>query len=43
MSLAGKVVMITGMARGCGRALATAFAAEGAKVVGCDVDASGAR
>jgi NAD(P)-dependent dehydrogenase (short-subunit alcohol dehydrogenase family) len=36
--LAGKVVLITGVARGCGRVLAEAFAAEGAKVVGCDID-----
>jgi NAD(P)-dependent dehydrogenase (short-subunit alcohol dehydrogenase family) len=36
--LAGKVVLITGVARGCGRVLAEAFAAEGARVVGCDID-----
>ena len=41
--LAGKVVLITGVARGCGRVLAEAFAAEGASVVGCDVDAEGGR
>jgi NAD(P)-dependent dehydrogenase (short-subunit alcohol dehydrogenase family) len=39
--LAGKVVLITGVARGCGRVLAEAFAAEGARVVGCDVDVAG--
>ncbi len=41
--LAGKVVLITGVARGCGRVLAEAFAAEGASVVGCDVDVEGGR
>jgi NAD(P)-dependent dehydrogenase (short-subunit alcohol dehydrogenase family) len=41
--LADKVVLITGVANGCGRVLAEAFAAEGAKVVGCDVDAAGGR
>jgi NAD(P)-dependent dehydrogenase (short-subunit alcohol dehydrogenase family) len=34
-----KVVLVMGMAHGCGRVLAESFAAEGAKVVGCDVDA----
>ena len=32
---AGKVVVITGVARGLGRALAEGFAAEGHRVVGC--------
>jgi NAD(P)-dependent dehydrogenase (short-subunit alcohol dehydrogenase family) len=41
--LAGKVVLITGVARGCGRVLAEAFASEGASIVGCDVDADGGR
>jgi NAD(P)-dependent dehydrogenase (short-subunit alcohol dehydrogenase family) len=36
--LTDKVVLITGVARGCGRVLAEAFSAEGAKVVGCDTD-----
>jgi NAD(P)-dependent dehydrogenase (short-subunit alcohol dehydrogenase family) len=36
---AGKVVLITGTARGCGAVLAEAFARAGAIVVGCDVDA----
>ena len=40
-TLAGKVVVITGVAHGCGRVLAESFAGEGAKVVGCDVDAGG--
>src|SRR5215831_11586292 len=39
----GKVVLITGTARGCGAVLAEAFAREGAKVVGCDVDADEGR
>lgn len=37
-SLTGKVVVITGSARGIGAATALAFMAEGAKVVMCDVD-----
>ena len=37
--LAGKVVVITGSARGIGAATARAFAAEGAKVVISDIDA----
>jgi glutamate dehydrogenase/leucine dehydrogenase len=36
--LTKKVVLVTGVARGCGRVLAEAFSAEGAKVVGCDTD-----
>jgi NAD(P)-dependent dehydrogenase (short-subunit alcohol dehydrogenase family) len=40
--LDGKVTLITGTARGMGRASALAFAAEGARVVGCDLDAAGA-
>ena len=35
--LAGKVALITGTAGGQGRAAAELFAAEGAKIVGCDV------
>jgi NAD(P)-dependent dehydrogenase (short-subunit alcohol dehydrogenase family) len=38
-SFAGKVVLITGTARGCGAVLAEAFANAGATVVGCDRDA----
>ncbi len=41
--LAGKVVVITGVAKGCGRVLAEAFAAEGANVVGGDIDGEGGR
>jgi NAD(P)-dependent dehydrogenase (short-subunit alcohol dehydrogenase family) len=37
--LMDKVVLGTGVARGCGRVLAEAFSAEGAKLVGCDTDA----
>ena len=40
--LDGKVVLITGTARGMGRASALVFAREGAVVVGCDLDAEGA-
>lgn len=39
--LAGKVVLITGIAGGMGRVTAQLFAAEGAIVVGCDLDTSG--
>ena len=41
--LADKVVLVTGVARGCGRVLAEAFSAQGAKVVGCDTDVDGGR
>ena len=42
MKLAGKVVVVTGAARGIGAALCRRFAQEGAKaVVGADLDASG--
>lgn len=37
--LAGKVAVITGIGSGMGRAAAVLFAAEGASVVGCDVNA----
>lgn len=37
--LAGKVALITGTGYGIGRAAALLFAAEGATVVGCDLDA----
>ena len=39
--LTGKVCLITGTAGGQGRAAAELFAAEGALVVGCDLDAAG--
>src|SRR5262245_38186502 len=39
--LDGKVVLITGVAKGCGRVLAEAFATEGARIVGCDIDVAG--
>lgn len=41
--LAGKTALITGTAGGQGRAAAVLFAAHGARVVGCDIDAAGAR
>lgn len=41
--LNGKVTLITGTAGGQGRAAALLFAREGAKVVGCDLNAGGAR
>jgi meso-butanediol dehydrogenase / (S,S)-butanediol dehydrogenase / diacetyl reductase len=41
--LAGKTALITGTAGGQGRAAALLFAAEGAQVVGCDLDEAGAR
>ena len=37
--LAGKTAIITGTGSGQGRAAALAFAAEGAAVIGCDIDA----
>lgn len=40
--LAGKTALITGTGSGQGRAAAMRFAAEGARVVGCDIDAAGA-
>jgi NAD(P)-dependent dehydrogenase (short-subunit alcohol dehydrogenase family) len=41
--LEDKVVLVPGGAKGCGRVLAEAFAAEGAKLVGCDIDVDGGR
>ncbi len=40
--LAGKIALITGTAGGQGRAASLLFAAEGATVVGCDLNAAGA-
>lgn len=42
-ALADKVVLVTGVARGCGKVLAQAFAADGAKVMGCDTDVDAGR
>lgn len=42
MRLSGKVALITGIGGGMGRAAALRFAAEGARVVGCDLIAAGA-
>jgi len=41
--LAGKVALITGVGGGIGAVAAARFAAEGARVVGCDLDEAGAR
>lgn len=41
--LNGKTALITGTAGGQGRAAALLFAAHGARVAGCDLDAAGAR
>ena len=41
MRLQDKVAIITGSARGIGRATALAFAAEGAQVIVCDMDVAG--
>ena len=40
--LEGKIALITGTAGGQGRAAALLFAREGARVVGCDINAAGA-
>jgi len=41
MRLAGKIALITGTGTGIGRTAALTFAREGAKVVGCDINAAG--
>lgn len=42
MQLTGKSTIITGAAHGIGRAIALRYAAEGAQVMVCDIDAAGA-
>lgn len=39
--LEGKIALVSGTAAGTGRAIALRFAAEGARVFGCDLDAEG--
>jgi NAD(P)-dependent dehydrogenase (short-subunit alcohol dehydrogenase family) len=41
--LDGKIALISGTARGIGRAAALEFAAQGAAVFGCDLDDRAAR
>ncbi|MEQ3552719.1 SDR family oxidoreductase [Pseudonocardia nematodicida] len=41
--LSGKVAMVTGIGSGMGRQVALRFAAEGAEVLGCDIDADAAK
>ena len=41
-ALAGKVALISGTGGGMGRAAALEFAAQGARVVGCDLNADSA-
>jgi NAD(P)-dependent dehydrogenase (short-subunit alcohol dehydrogenase family) len=40
--LAGKIALVTGLGAGIGRGTALRFAAEGATVIGCDIDAAAA-
>ena len=40
LTLSGKTVLITGAGGGIGRALVSAFATKGCRIVACDQDAS---